>query len=343
MMRFTIGGVRGSCAVTGGFNGESFAHYGGDTSSLLVTSESGAALLFDLGTGARQLAKSLLAQGQRDLSILLTHFHLDHLAALAMLPPLYRGDCRLTFFAAERADHSLQAVLSRLLEPPYWPVPMDKMPSGPVFRTLPAPEDGPLRIADLEVRWCEVPHPGGCVAYRCDEPATGASLVFATDLEWPAATEAQRQAFFRLLREPAPAQALMMDGQYTREEYDQRRSWGHSPWESAVEVAQQAGVERLWIIHHDPERTDAQLDRLQAAASRRWAAARFARQGESVRLMGPDDQDDQGSRSRSLGANEFAPTSARADLPPRTTEDSGGNERISQNRAIHLAAKSVEK
>ena len=37
--------------------------------------------------------------------------------------------------------------------------------------------------------------------------------------------------------------------------------WGHSTYEHAVELALEAGVERLVLFHHRPERSDEEVDR----------------------------------------------------------------------------------
>ena len=56
---------------------------------------------------------------------------------------------------------------------------------------------------------------------------------------------------------------MIHDAQYTRQEYDtDRRGWGHSPIEYAIEAAMRSQVKRLALFHHDPMRTDAQLDEL---------------------------------------------------------------------------------
>ena len=59
------------------------------------------------------------------------------------------------------------------------------------------------------------------------------------------------------------ADLLIHDAQYTQQEYDaSRKEWGHSPIEYAIKAAMQSRVKRLALFHHDPMRTDAQLDEL---------------------------------------------------------------------------------
>ena len=69
------------------------------------------------------------------------------------------------------------------------------------------------------------------------------------------------------------ADLLIHDAQYTPDELKEKRGWGHSSWEQAVEVAEQAGVKRLALFHHDPEHTDAFLLNMERECQRRFPKA----------------------------------------------------------------------
>jgi ribonuclease BN (tRNA processing enzyme) len=59
------------------------------------------------------------------------------------------------------------------------------------------------------------------------------------------------------------ADLLIHDGQFTAAEYAAGRAgWGHSSIEDAVAVAEACGARRLALVHHDPLRTDHELDEL---------------------------------------------------------------------------------
>ena len=60
------------------------------------------------------------------------------------------------------------------------------------------------------------------------------------------------------------ADVVIHDSQYTQKEYLKNKlGWGHSTYEWAINSAQKAGVKTLVLTHHDPERTDDQLDELE--------------------------------------------------------------------------------
>ena len=130
--------------------------------------------------------------------------------------------------------------------------------------------------------WAELPHPNGVVAYRVE--AGGRSVTYATD------TEHGGEAIDdRLVRLAKGSDLLIHDAQYRPEEYrgecgPPRRGWGHSTWEEAACAANMAEVERLALFHHDPARTDAGVEALEAQARRVHPGSFAAREGQVVLL-----------------------------------------------------------
>ncbi|MGW8193571.1 MAG: MBL fold metallo-hydrolase, partial [Desulforhopalus sp.] len=62
----------------------------------------------------------------------------------------------------------------------------------------------------------------------------------------------------------ADADLLICDAQYTLAEYGSHVNWGHTPIEYAIDAANRAGVKKLALFHHDPDRRDETLDELAA-------------------------------------------------------------------------------
>ena len=248
-MKVFLGGARGSFPTSGADK----VRYGGDTFSLLAEARGGAQVLIDAGSGVRNL-KPRLRPGA---ALFFTHTHLDHLIGLPRLAGAWPKRMILP-----RGD--LQAVLARTFAPPTWPL------------SLPATDfavpDPPVAVGGLTVRWQAVAHPDGCVAYRVDEPATGAGVVVATDVEWAAMPPPAQDAFAAFAR---GADLLVFDAQYLPAEYAAHKGWGHSAWTDAVEAARRCGAKKLWLMHHAPDRTDAEIDVLAAAAAAAFEGAVF--------------------------------------------------------------------
>jgi ribonuclease BN (tRNA processing enzyme) len=119
-------------------------------------------------------------------------------------------------------------------------------------------------------------HPGACFGYRVEH--AGRSVVYATDTEPYACVDPS------LVRFAKGADLLIYDAQYTVEEYEgkvgaSRVGWGHSTDKAAVELAGASGVGQLVLFHHDPSRTDEQVEQMEARAKASFCASVAAKEG----------------------------------------------------------------
>jgi len=276
-MKVTLFGVRGTSPVIG----PEFREYGGETTSILVEGEGGEMVVIDAGTGLRKIGDRLLAKSAApSLLLLMTHYHLDHVVGLPSFSPLYNGNWRISAAAPIMDNRSVDEVLERIFADPFWPLQVDTLPARLDFVTLPGDiSDKPFIYGGLEIRWTLLHHPGGATAYRVDDPATGGSFVFATDVEWEDSSAEEKKAFVTLCAEPFPPDLLVFDGQFTRENYDKFRGWGHSSWQTAVEVSRQVKAKRLLITHHDPSSNDEVLNEIEKQLAHTHPEANLARDG----------------------------------------------------------------
>jgi ribonuclease BN (tRNA processing enzyme) len=281
-MKLILGGVRGTNPVAQ----PEFMKYGGETTSFLVEGAAGERILIDAGTGVRELGRRMqAAEGRRLALLLMTHYHLDHIMGLPSLGLIYSPEWSLEIAAPAHEDVVVAATMSRIMARPFWPLQITDLESRLRFTALEGPVPAnPMVYGELRVSWCPIHHPGGCSAYRIDEPASGSSVVIATDLEWAESTPSEREAFLRLCATPGPADVLLLDAQYTSGEYERYRGWGHSTWEQAVELAAQVKAERLLITHHDPAKNDVALDAVRAAVRARSPGADLARERMEIDL-----------------------------------------------------------
>lgn len=281
-MKLTLGGIRGTSPVTG----TAYADFGGDTTSLLVEGADGTRMIIDMGSGLRNIDQKIRrTREQRLLNIFLTHYHLDHLIGLPAFSPLYDSSWTLKINGPCLEGFSVGEVMHRILARPFWPMQMDAMRADVQFSDLENLESDCRRsVGGMQVRWCPIHHPGGCVAYRIDEPVTGASMVFATDIEWHESTGPERADLLRLCTVPKPADVLLFDGQFSPETIVKFHGWGHSTWKEAVEVATASGIRRLFVIHHSPERSDISLHSIESEVQQMLTTARLARQGHTIEI-----------------------------------------------------------
>jgi phosphoribosyl 1,2-cyclic phosphodiesterase len=256
-MQLHFWGVRGSIATPRPDN----LRHGGNTACLDVRLPTGEILIFDCGTGLRNLGVYLdeTHAPEDELRIFFTHFHWDHMQGIPFFLPLYSAEHRVVF-TSSLPPEELRQLLEGQMSAPYFPIPFDFMPAQQEFLQI---GDQPHRVGDFSVSSFSLHHPQGCSGYRIE--ANGASIVYASDHEHgDAATDRA------LRRHAAHADILIYDAQYTPDDYVAHQGWGHSTWLEATRVARDAEVGQLILFHHEPSRTDAQLDAIVESARREF-------------------------------------------------------------------------
>jgi len=264
-------GTRGSRCATG----IGFSKYGGNTSCLEVPLADRHRLLLDCGSGLRNLAADLpdpAPTGRLRFDVLLSHYHQDHIEGLPLFDPLYHPDCRFTFYGTPWQDRGVGEILSGILAPPWFPIPFSRTASAKEFVDL---TGDPIHLENLSIRMARLCHPQGVTAFRLDHP--GGSLVYATDVEC-----GDEKLDGALIELAAGADVLVHDAQFTPEDYEAYRGRGHSSWGHAVAVAHTAGVQRLVLFHHDPDRTDDQVDAILERARAEFPGAMAAKEGDRL-------------------------------------------------------------
>jgi phosphoribosyl 1,2-cyclic phosphodiesterase len=258
MIELTFWGVRGTIPTPIAEN----LGYGGNTACFAIRCAGQPLLIFDAGTGIRGLGNTL--SEAEPLNLFLTHFHWDHIQGIPSFAPIQNATIH-----SSAAPADLERVLAAQMQPPYYPVPM---PANLQYRKI-----DKVSIGDLEIRPFPLYHPNGATGYRIE--SSNAAIVYASDHEHGnPSTDA-------ILRDNArDADILIYDAQYTPGEYERRRGWGHSTWREAVKLAQDARVRQLILFHHDPLRTDPELDAIAREAQHEFPNTIAAREGWSTRL-----------------------------------------------------------
>lgn len=280
-MLINLCGTRGSTPAPG----RDFVRYGGHTSCVAVTSAAAEVpgLLLDAGTGIRQVTALLAGRPFRG-TIALTHLHWDHMQGLPFFQGGDRDDASARLLLPEpKGSSGAEAALERAMSPPNFPIRPRQLRGDWSFAGL---EPGSSQLGPLTLVARQIPHKGGrTFGYRVSDGRRSFAYLpdhCPTELgPGPDGLGAYHQAAVELA---AGADILMHDSFWLAEEFDPDRAWGHAAAEYAIGLAARAGAARVMLLHHRPDRTDAELDKLASRLAGSPVPTCLARDGEIIAL-----------------------------------------------------------
>lgn len=303
-MKIRFWGVRGSIPCPG----PNTVKYGGNTSCLEIGFEEIERLIIiDSGSGIRELGNDIM---KRDIvkkgikaDILLTHTHWDHIMGFPFFTPIYIPGARLKVYGpVTYEDETLAEAVGGQLTYRYFPVRQAELAAKIEYISL---KEEKLDMGDgINLTTKYLNHPVLCLGYRFEykgkifctaydtEPFQN---VFCNDPDDPSydegmakeGEEVAKEENQRLEKFISGSDLLIYDAQYKTEEYlSNKRGWGHTSIEDAIDSSERAGVKRLALFHHEPLRTDKEIDELaqKLGAVKRDSGMEvfFAREGEEI-------------------------------------------------------------
>lgn len=253
-MRVIFWGTRGSITTPG----PDKVRYGANTACVSLQSGDHR-LILDAGLGIVLLADRIMAwrrpKEELHLNLFLSHMHWDHVIGLPFFTPVFFQNVSLDIWG--RSVQEVESATERLFTSTYSPINgIQNLGARLAYRAL---DGGSVAIGPFQVRSAPVRHPSGALAFRVE--AEGKAVVYASDHE--AGDPEIDRGLVELAR---GADVLIHDAQWTLEEEDPYRGYGHSTWAHALEAATRAGVRTLVLFHHHHRHDDDTLDEIGRAA-----------------------------------------------------------------------------
>ena len=277
-MRLVLCGVRGSTPSPG----PEFVRYGGHTSCVALAHDGRPpSLVLDGGTGLRRLSQ-LLEGGPFRGTLLLGHLHWDHTQGIPFFAAGDRPDSRVSVHLPEQGTDAA-ALLARALSPPHFPIGPGQLRGSWSFANL-AP--GEYEMEGFTVLALEIPHKGGrTFGFRVSDGSS--SVAYLSDhspITLGLGPDGFGEYHDAAVALASGADVLLHDAQHTAGEFEAKKAFGHSAVEYAVGLAEKAAVGRLLLFHHDPPRTDDELDAIVAAYAASAVPVEAAREGTTLVL-----------------------------------------------------------
>lgn len=238
-------------------------------------------LICDAGSGIVPFGNVLMGQSEvRELMVVLTHYHWDHISGLPFFVPAFMPDWTIRFFGPGKNDAEVEESISEQMRAPYFPVETETWLADIGYLRL---TDGVLQHGPIKIQTFNVHHPGTTFGYRIE--AAGKTIVYVSDNELLFLDQSinerlddmdeKEQALLEEMKEEEKwtalkfmmdADILIHDAQYTPEDYARKRGWGHSCYLDTVTCAIDARVKSLYLYHLDPNYPDELIDRLHSHA-----------------------------------------------------------------------------
>jgi CheY-like chemotaxis protein/phosphoribosyl 1,2-cyclic phosphodiesterase len=249
-------GTRGSIPVSG----PRFARHGGNTACLEVRAGDDICII-DAGSGIRDLGLKLAAEGPRKIPILIGHTHWDHIQGFPFFVPAYVPGFEFEIYSASGFGKSLDQLFSGQLDREYFPFEMQDMSARLGFRSL---AENPVRFGKIAVYWEMMNHPGATIGFRVEVDDN--RIGYITDNEFLKGylgsphslmySSALVEPYQKIIQFVSDVDVLILEMQYTNEEYPKKIGWGHSSLSNACLLTKLARAKRLVVTHHDPMHDD---------------------------------------------------------------------------------------
>jgi phosphoribosyl 1,2-cyclic phosphodiesterase/CheY-like chemotaxis protein len=278
-LTMTFWGVRGTLPVC-----RADSHrYGGNTLCVSLTFPDDRLVIFDAGTGIKALSDALMAAGRTRIrgTIFISHPHWDHINTLPFFAPFYTAGNHFEICGPSHGGVTMRDLIAAQMDGVYFPITTREFAASLHYRDL---GEGRFDVGGLQLRTLLLNHPGNCLGYRIQ--LGDRAICYVTDNElYPPGSEFYSEEYVeRLVDFVRDADHLVTDCTYLDEEYARKAMFGHSAVSRVADLAARARVKSLYLVHHDPDHTDATIDTKLARCQERLAA-----QGAPTRALAPAD------------------------------------------------------
>ena len=261
-MQVNVHGCRGSIPSCS----EETVGYGGNTSCYEIRFDN-FQIIIDSGSGFR----TVKLDPNLTKIILYSHWHHDHIQGLPFNSDIFNSANEISLCSALSTKRPFRHTLQTYFSGGYFPVDIVTVLKNLKFFNV--SELQQKFKTDFKLDWLELNHPGGSAGYSVHYQDK--KFCYLCDNEYETS---QLEALADFCKS---ADLVIWDGMFTDDELTQKKGWGHSSIEQALDFFEAATISKVLISHHDPSRTDVQLDNLARSLPE---GVDFAKDGMSISI-----------------------------------------------------------
>ncbi|MCL2197522.1 MAG: MBL fold metallo-hydrolase [Defluviitaleaceae bacterium] len=239
-MTAKIYGCRGSTPVS-----QKESRFGGNTSCITIKSDDDV-LILDAGSGLTNMPKP-----SKDVNILISHLHLDHIIGLSMFNPAWGKDNVANIYTCSRGDKPIREQVFGVFKPPFWPVSMEEISTANVTEITP---DIPFTVGSFTITPFLASHSDKTLAFHVTDNKK--SLVYLLDCETEKMNTTER---LNLKKHCTNADLVIFDATYSDEDYPRHVGWGHSTVGQGVKLAGEFSCKTMIFSHFAQHYSDTEI------------------------------------------------------------------------------------
>jgi phosphoribosyl 1,2-cyclic phosphodiesterase len=267
-------GVRSQIAAPG----KDTIRYGGNTSCVEMRVNA-QRLIFDGGTGLRQLGNSLLKQMPVEAHLFFTHCHWDRIQGFPFFVPAFIPINRFHIYGAAASNGStFKKRLHEQMLGPNFPVPMQVMQSKMEFYDMATEETYCLGDVIVEAKLLDPSYHS--LGYRINY--RGKSVVYATGTQY--VSDRSHNTLLQLVER---ADLVILDAPAVKDNCTNGASpeWDNRPWELSIAVVKEARAKQVVMSLYNPDYGDDFLDELEQKLQSILPNVLLAREGMVVSVL----------------------------------------------------------
>lgn len=228
----------------------------------------GQLIIFDAGTGLARFdepwGREILNRYEKVL-LVLSHYHMDHVAGLIYLSFFFKNkEVHLAGPGKSIYGRSVKDILSRLISPPYFGRPLPDFPMNLEFHDL---GTGSTVIEGIAVDTLLQEHSDPSIGIKIDH-----TVCYMTDTACNRGT----------VDFAAGCKLLLHETWFDMQDDALDSLKAHSPVNRVAEAARDAYVDRLLLVHLNPEYDENRLHAMEHDARRIFPNSSLARDGEFI-------------------------------------------------------------